>query len=133
MTSDEQTEVECISEALNELLTAAVASRAVKRPWVKPRPIGARVWTFQEATDISARDRELREDVEDLINDPTGWCVRKGIKRLGKRLFDIGGTDLMRTVLNDVTDRGGRDEGRWMDILDKRWNGIGREGDIWLA
>jgi hypothetical protein len=117
-------EIRRIEQSLDALLSAidqhdAWCDRAGVRP--KLRPI--------DAEDLIATEFS---PVEELLNRPVPAALRGGIKELGRRLFDLGGTKLMGQVCDRVAEMGGSWDKR-MTILDARWDGIGNQKDRWLG
>jgi hypothetical protein len=116
---DMKTEVTRIEEALDKILTAIEEH---ERSTDAERP--KRPFKFAAAADVTA--------IDDLLDDPVGRSLRRGIKELGQRLFELGGTKLMEQVLDRVVRMGSQWHMR-EDILDKRWDSIGDESDLWVA
>ncbi len=65
-----------------------------------------------------------------LTRDPVGHSLRLGIRKAGERLFEIFGT---ARAMGEVLDEVCGDNMIWTNILDKRWDGIGRGNDRWWA
>jgi hypothetical protein len=57
-----------------------------------------------------------------LTSDPIGQSYRLGVRTLGEHLCRLGGTAAMADTLFRVC---GENE-RWNNVLNKRWDGIGR-------
>jgi hypothetical protein len=70
--------------------------------------------------------------VEELLTRPVPAALRGGIKELGRRLFDLGGTKLMGHVCDRVAEMGGNWDKR-VTILNARWDGIGNQSGEWMA
>jgi hypothetical protein len=72
--------------------------------------------------------------LEGVVEDPVRKALRAQLKDLGWRLFHLlGNTDAMLTVAEEISNM---KPGNWhyrIDILDKTWDGIGKEGDWWVA
>jgi hypothetical protein len=72
--------------------------------------------------------------LEGVIEDPVRKALRKQLKDLGWRLFRLlGSTDAMLMVAQEISEL---KPGNWhyrIDILDKTWDGIGEQGDFWVA
>ena len=67
------------------------------------------------------------------LDDPIGRGLREGIKQCGQRLFELThDLDAMRDTLYRVAGRG-RWSGHRIDIMDKRWSGIGEGDHRWWA
>jgi hypothetical protein len=119
------TETQQIEEALHTLVTAAIsdtgyASNILTRDG--PESIGSIIARFDAMT---AKERKAHE----IIRRPIGEAVRRAIKTLGERLHEIGGQELMSDVMERVADRDPRNYSRRVDVLDKRFDGIGN----WVA
>jgi hypothetical protein len=72
--------------------------------------------------------------VESLLNDPIGRALRLGIKKLGGRLHELGGTDLMRSAAERVADMRRGFSGRRLSVLDHAFDGIGiGSNDFWVC
>jgi hypothetical protein len=72
--------------------------------------------------------------VESLLNDPIGRALRLGIKKLGGRLHQLGGTDFMRSVAERVADMRDGFFGRRLSVLDHAFDGIGAGSkDFWVC
>ena len=117
------TEIDGIKYALDELLRAAVEAKP--RRSQPCEPISASVlarYTIERLIDCTEAERKAG----DLILNPVGEATRQAIRTLGKRLYELGGLDLMQRVLDDVAEIDPRNEGRRIGIMDHRWDGIGR-------
>jgi hypothetical protein len=75
-----------------------------------------------------------RRSVESMLNDPIGRALRLGIKKLGGRLHELGGTNLMRSVAERVADMRRGFAGRRLSMLDHAFDGIGiGSNDFWVC
>ena len=114
-------EIALIEHALHRLL------RAMREHELRqPRPASFRLVCFEDIVGQSP--------VQSLLDEPVPDALRLGIRKLGKRLYDLGGLDLMTTVL----DRVARKDPSWRmkreNILDNAWSVIGSdEGGWWVA
>lgn len=122
------TETAQIEAALDALLTAAI--RANRDPSLLPErgPTPAGVLMGDFLTKLQTWTKAQRE-AGDLLARPVWEVTRKGVTCLGRRLHEIGGTALMRDVCHRVSALDPANQGRRIDIMDKRWDGIGE----WLA
>jgi hypothetical protein len=82
---DMKTEVTRIEEALDKILTAIEEH---ERSTEAERP--KRPFKFAAAADVTA--------IDDFLDDPVGRSLRRGIKELGQRLFELGGTKYRRQL-----------------------------------
>jgi hypothetical protein len=123
-------EVAAIEEALHVLLTAGLDQRRPRIPKAARPPERG----FVTVGELLARTR-AEGRAESIIRDPIGEVIRIGVKRLGERLYEIGGLDLMGTVLDRVAERDPAASGQRTDIMDKRWDGIGQTDSSpgWMA
>lgn len=116
------TETQRIERALDELLKTAIATRA---PWPPKHdgPVSIAVVIEDWLGGTSAQ-----RAASDFLDNPVGEAVRKAVTTLGRRLYEIGGLQLMHDVLDRVAPLDPTKESRRIAIMDKRWDGIGREG-----
>ena len=119
-------EVRRIEQALDAILCAIEEhQRLLEADAVRaPRKLEPISWAELATKDLSP--------VADILSNPVGASLRRGIRELGRRLFVLGGTELMGKVLDRVAEMGGI-WGVRVTILDKRWDGIGNASDSWLA
>jgi hypothetical protein len=83
---------------------------------------------------LSAAEFCKQSPVESLLNDPIGRALRLGIKKLGGRLHQLGGTDLMRSVAERVADMRCGFSGRRLSVMDHAFDGIGiGSKDFWVC
>jgi hypothetical protein len=72
--------------------------------------------------------------LEGVVEDPIRKALRAQLKDLGWRLFRLlGSTDAMLAVAQEISEL---KPGNWhyrIDIIDKTWDGIGEQGDFWVA
>jgi len=117
--------------ALHHLVTAAIEHRLKSDTERRapreggPSRLGLRTW--KEITSASYGDAEL----EELIRDPIATSLRLGITKVGRMLFRHGGTKAMQIALERVADRDPAHYGYRSDIMDKAWEGIGSDEDVW--
>lgn len=119
------TETQQIEEALHALVTAAVSDTGYVSNLLTrdgPESIGSIMARLDAMT-------PKQRTAADLIRRPVGEAVRRAIKTLGERLHEIGGQELMSDVLERVADRDPSRYGRRIDVMDKRFDGIGS----WVA
>lgn len=121
VTSIEQTETARIESALDALLTAAIAARPVSPPR-GPELAGVVVG---RVLDSLRNHTPAQIATDELLDNPVGEATRQAIRKLGKRLHEIGGTKLMQDVLDRVANRAPQQSTSRTDIMDKRWDGIG--------
>ena len=69
---------------------------------------------------------EAQREADSLLEDPVGEALRQGVRTLGERLYEIGGLDLMQDAIDRVASLDAATWGHRTDIMDKRWDGIGR-------
>lgn len=117
-----------IEAALDFLLTAAI--RADRDPHLLPEtgPTSAGALVFQILEKMGSWTRAQRE-AADLLARPVWELTRQGVTTLGKRLHEIGGARLMHDVCDRVAALDPPHEDRRIDLIDKRWDGIGE----WVA
>jgi hypothetical protein len=114
-------EIRQIENALDALLSVAVEED------LRPRPPGGplRVISFEELAEQPVLSHE-QSAVAEIVETPVSGAVRYAIRLLGERIHELtGSTDAMRDIAERVA---GRNQSRWghrIDILDKRWDGIG--------
>ncbi len=116
-------EVSGIKHALDALLTVAT-DRALARRFTPSQEGGLRGFIFSECLALFEAS-EAQRKAADLIRDPIGEAVRVAVRVLGKRLHELGGMDLMTTVLDEVAQLDRANEPRRETIMDRRWDGIG--------
>jgi hypothetical protein len=107
-------------EAALDTLLAAITRRTL------PRDSGTFVL-------LPLADFMKQSPVESLLTDPIGRALRLGVKRLGERLFALGGTKLMLAACYRVAGRDRRRADWRLDIIDKAWDGIGGDAERWVA
>lgn len=120
-------EVQRHESALDHLLTAAthevnIALRGPGRGPVSAATIGHE---FVEKLSWS----EARRKAADFLDDPVGEALRQAVRKIGKRLHEIGGEKLMLDVCHRVAARDPSQQQRRTAIMDHRWDGIGK----WIA
>jgi hypothetical protein len=113
-------EIRQIENALDALLRVAIEED------LRPRPPGPlRVVSFAELAEQPILSRK-QSAIAEIVKRPVSGAVRYAIRLLGERIHELtGSTDTMRDLAERVA---GRDQSRWghrIDILDKRWDGIG--------
>jgi len=75
-----------------------------------------------------------RDRLRSIIKDPVRKSLRKTLKGLGKELFQLlGNTDAMLEVAEEVANREPKKWGHRIDIIDKTWDGIGNDTDVWVT
>jgi hypothetical protein len=116
----DRSEIGRIERALDMLLTACEDHRANQPP--------------AEFRIISSAELVRLSPVEGLLDGPIGRALRLGIKKLGERLHDLGGTALMHRVVNRASDMRRGFTGRRLSVLDHAFDGIGLgSNDFWVA
>jgi hypothetical protein len=79
-------------------------------------------------------DDWARLRLEAIIRNPVEIALRRQLKELGKELYRaVGSTKTMVAICQDVAARDPKKEGYRSNIIDKAWDGVGREGDIWVS
>jgi len=120
-TETQITELQRIERALDELLRAATNTRA---PWPPkhdgPVMVSAILGDYLDAT-------PKQRAAEAFLDNPVGEAVRQAVTTLGERLYELGGLKLMEDVCYRVAALDAAREGWRIDVLDKRFDGIGRE------
>jgi hypothetical protein len=120
LTEIQISEVQQIERAMDELLKAATAT--TKAPW-PPRhsgPVNISV-LVDEALAGTKAERAARV----YLDNPVAEAVRRPLRTFGERLHEIGGTLLMEDALYRVAAMDPAHESWRIDILDKRFDGIG--------
>lgn len=119
-------EIAQIERALDTLLCAIEEHTREREAGaaLSPKRLKVISWTQLAQADLSP--------IHDVLHDPVGEILRWGLEVLGWRLFDLGGTALMGKVLDRVVEMGGQWAVRTA-ILDRRWDGIGNESELWLG
>lgn len=126
--SQEQT-IRKIEDALDALLTAIHEHEDRKRAQASSPP---EIAVLSVADIMESGEDEL--DLEDWLDDPVGHALREGIEALGRHLFRVlGNTGKMGDVLERVASRDEKHYSSRATIMDKRWDGIGSDSDIWVA
>jgi len=111
-------EVAAIEAALRTLLSA------IDEQNVKRRASDEKVAFAPEAARRAVGFLSPSENispVEELWKDPFGQSYRLGIRRLGKRLHELGGPQLM----SEAIDRVCMNRPGWARTVDSWWHGIG--------
>lgn len=130
----ETTEVQRIEEALDAVL--ATAAEADRRPPLVPER-GAVSAAESAFALIERMDGWTKAQcaAHDLLSRPVSELCRQAVTTFGERLFEIGGLTLMQDALYRLAARDPANYGRRVAIMDKRWDGIGRQGDSagWCA
>ena len=127
MTKD--AEIAAIKDALTTLIDACIDHRRAGSP-------GSQRAGTVTAADINLADSEAKEAAEAIVQDPIGESLRASVGWLGERLHEIGGLAAMQDALEAAASAKG--DGQYsarVDIMDKRWNGIGASDSAagWLA
>lgn len=123
VTDTQITEVQKIERALDALISTAITA---KPPWPAEEQGRPRIYTLKELIDGPHGQSPASRAAYAFYANPVGEAVRAAVTTLGERLHEIGGLQLMQDVCDRVADR---DPERWgwrTDIMDKRWDGIGR-------
>jgi hypothetical protein len=124
MTKDEHTAL--IKDALHALLNARIEYDQ---------------WRAETATRTVKLEFMTLDDhdwgrlrLKDIIDHPVQTSIRLQMRALGKELYQLlGNTRAMVQVCEDVAGRNPKKHGYRADILDKAWDGIGANQDIWAA
>jgi hypothetical protein len=119
-----------IEKALSILLTRLIAHR--KYCERQPQPPGRlELIEFDDIKVISPNDSAI----DRIIEDPIEGAYLLAIRKLGERLFRLGGIDLMQDVAERVSVRSRRHPNYRGSIIDHHWDGVGdaRIGQMWVA
>jgi hypothetical protein len=121
----ELTEVHKIEDALDAILGAIVKldekPRQLRAGDLKSLDMAA---ILSEIAIPRTRDESFARKI---AREPVREALCYAVRRLGKRLHEIGGLTAMQNACDRV---GGRDERRWgqrVSIMDARWDGVGRD------
>ena len=128
--TEQPNEIERIKAALDALLTLAIEHD------MRPRAGPPGPLKLISCAELFAKPIPTRREFEinRVLDDPICGATRNAIRLLGERLFEVvGNTDSMRGILEEVATRDDRHWGRRIDIMDKRWNGIGAGADRWWS
>lgn len=117
------TETQLIERSLDELLRVATLTEP---PWP---PVRSGPVSIAEIADDFLHSTPAQRSAQALFDNPVGEAVRVSIRALGKRLHEIGGVNLMSEVLVRAAEKDPAHLGHREDIMDKRWDGIGRTAD----
>lgn len=115
------TEVELIEEALYRLVLVAVSDVGLRRV----RRSGAQ--TVGQVLQLCAEKdtwTPARRSADDLLDAPVGRAARDAINTLGRRLYEIGGTQLMLDAAERVSVLTG-DYCRCIGVFEHQFDGIG--------
>lgn len=123
---DGSAEVARIEAALDSLLATIFDDEAERRELRRERREAARApSSIGEGLLRFLNSSEVELAAVEITNDPVGSSCRQSIRALGKRLYQLGGLQLMQDVLYRVAER---DEATWsrrIGIMDHRWDGVG--------
>ena len=61
----------------------------------------------------------------DLCVDPVGVSLRRGVRALAERLFEIGGNHAMADALDAILERHPEHQARMEAVADRQFSGIG--------
>lgn len=123
ITETTATEVQQIEAALDRLVTAAIANLR-ETPITPDRgPVSAGVIAQEVAASFAWT--QAQRAAHDLLSRPVSNALRQAIRTLGKRLYEIGGDELMHQVCDRVSSADPMNESRRIGIIDHRWDGIG--------
>jgi hypothetical protein len=117
-----------IEDALDQLLTHLLQEREKegKRRLASGRPSALRAFSVAELVAMPIKsDEEIWR--ETIINNPICGALEFAIHEVGEALFQRGGTDLMRDVLERVASCHPKSYGRRVSVLDCKWDGIGNK------
>ena len=124
------TEADRIENALDELVTAIIEHDA---KWAKSAQVHTPAIAERPVAKLMVRTAD-NVDPASLVGDPVGEALRQTVRDLGGELFRLlGSTKAMRAVLERVA---GRDQRRYrqrLNVMDKTWNGIGSDHDLWTS
>jgi hypothetical protein len=108
-------EVAAIEHALNRLLRGAIDEETYRQ-------------ARGTALVLTRAELSMETKTSELLRNPVGEACRMAIRKLGKRLYELGGLQLMTDVCDRVGDMDQAHSGQRIDIMDKRWDGIGSDG-----
>lgn len=120
------TEIQEIEASLDAILTAITLHDE------KPRTDGPRVFKTYSIDELMKEFDENQARTEEgrfahkLRRDPVREALCYALRRLGKRLHEIGGLNAMIEACDRVADMDERRWGKRTSIMDHRWDGIGR-------
>jgi hypothetical protein len=116
---DRQSEIQHISGALSILVGLAVAY-----PSTRPRgPISVR--DMVEAEIAIKRLPPTTRSAHRICDDPVGEATDPPIRRLGERLNELGGCELMAEVAETVAALEPAKEAHRMSTMSTAWDGVG--------
>jgi len=115
-----------IEDALDTLLTKLLAERKRERQAHGSKPLRA-ISAAELAAMPLQSDREIWREI--VAEHPITGALELAIHELGEVLFDRGGTNLMRDVLERVARRHPKTYSYRASIMDKKWDSIG--GQWW--
>lgn len=124
------TETARIEAALDALLTAAIQANSVPSLTPERGPTSAGVLISEALEKFTWTPTQRAASA--LLSRPVWEVLRQGIRTLGERLYEIGGSELMRDVCDRVAAMDPARAGHRLDIMDKRWDGVGGDKG-WLA
>jgi len=117
--------IDAITEALDKLVTQAIFEDL---RWVQQE--GGRRFRIYSREDLEKPPVDAAaHEVEELLERPISAACRWAIRRLGQKLYHLTGSlEPMQDLAERVAGRDPKSFSSRIDILDKRWNGI---GDWW--
>lgn len=68
-----------------------------------------------------------------IARDPFEGSLLFTLRGIGEALFSLGGTKLMRDVLQEVAARDPENECQRLSPADSQWDGIGNPDDLWIS
>ena len=68
-----------------------------------------------------------------VAEDPFEGALLFTLRGIGEELFSLGGTRLMRKVLQEVAAHDPENEGKRLSPANSQWDGIGNQSDCWLS
>jgi hypothetical protein len=87
---------------------------------------------FFSAAELAEADPNLLY-LEGIVTDPVRKALRKQLKSLGWRLCGLlGNTRAMVPIAEEIADIEGS-YGNRVNMIDKCWDGIGKDKDWWVA
>ena len=114
--------IDVIAEALDRLVTQAIFEDL---RWAQQE--GGRRFRVYSRDDMEKwPESEAEQEIEELLERPVSAACRWAIRRLGQHLYELtGSSEVMQEVPERVANRDPKSWGYRIDILAKRWDGIG--------
>lgn len=124
MTDATVTEVQQIEASLDTLLAAIILHD--QRP--RTEPLEFKSYSLADLSREFEEDQARTEEgrfAHRLRDDPVRAALCYAVRRLGKRLYEVGGLEAMTDACDRVAEMDEAHWGKRTSIMDHRWNGIG--------